>query len=321
MLKLFLLFILFPLLIFSQENLGQQSNVNDFTPAKLIKGVPSLLVKNRYFYPPEEISYALIFKSKNDSLYFIRKEINSDSINYILVLTSNKKIIDYDYLNFKESSEDSLFATTNIKIQDKYTFEFYYLSNDFTAYYKLLVEGKNKLPINIELGIRDEVAVIFANYYNYKNGSSNYINTFLPLNLHLSIGFSFLEKYKIDFRIGLLLLYEDYIGIDKGIFLESKIFKSNFYGVLGIDFFSNGGNAHGVQVYSESGGNVTSLCLGVGYSTSRHFNIDLMYYLPFNKVYGYNYVAYDYNGNHNGRRYDKINNGVLTLGFQYSFIF
>jgi hypothetical protein len=321
MLKFFLLFILFPLLIFSQESSGQQPNENNFTPAKLIEGVPSALVKNGYFYPPEEISYALILEGKNDSLYFIRKKINSDSINYILVLISNKKITDYDYLNFKKIRNDSLFAVSNIKYQAIYTLEFCYPPNNYTIYYKFLVEKKNKLPINVELGIRDEVAVMFANYYNYKNGNSNHINTFLPLNLHLSIGFRFLENYKIDFRIGLLLLYEDYVGIDKGIFLETKLFKSNYYGVLGVDFFSNGGNAHGVAVYSESGGDVTSLCFGLGYSTSRHFNIDLMYYLPFNKVYGYNYVAYDYNENYTGKRYDKINNGVITLGFQYSFIF
>ena len=54
MLKSFLLIILFPLIIFSQENLEQQSNVNDFMSTKLIKGVPSSLVKNGYFYPPSE---------------------------------------------------------------------------------------------------------------------------------------------------------------------------------------------------------------------------------------------------------------------------
>ena len=321
MVKSFLIFILFTLQIFSQENLGQQSNINQFTSTKLIKGVPSSLTNIRYFHQIENISYALIFKSGNDSLCFIRKKINTDSIRYILVLTSNKKMVGYKYLNLKKINEDSLFAINNINIHDKYSVELYYLPNDYSIFYRLLEENKNKNAVNFELGIRDELAFMFANLYNYRTGSSNYINTSTPLNLHLSVGFSFLENYKIDFRFGLLFVYEDYYGLDKGIFLESKLFKNNFYGVLGIDFFSNGGNAHGVTVYSQSGGNITSLCFGIGYSTSKNFNIDLTYYLLLNKVYGYNYVAYDDNGNYINRHYDKINYGVLTLGFQYSFIF
>lgn len=318
--KLIIIYSFFLLLIIPQKNLGQQAGESDYALTKLTNGIPQSLVGNGYFYSFVNISYALIYKTGNDSLYFIRKQVNTDSINYILILTSNSKIVNYDYLNFREINKDSLFAVSTINVDSDSLFEFYFMPNDNMISFRKR-EQRNEIPINIELGIGDEFAVMFANYYNYYSSeSSNYIETSLPLNLYLSFGVSYLELYKIYFKLGILYLYEDYGGLDKGIFIESKLFKSNFYGVLGVDFLSNSGEGHGVTVYSESGGNVNSICFGLGYSTSRHFNIEIMCYLPLNKVYGYNYEVYDHNGNNTGKHYDKINNGIIKLGFRYLFI-
>jgi hypothetical protein len=173
---------------------------------------------------------------------------------------------------------------------------------------------------NFELGIRDETAIMFTNLYNNRMGTTDYIKTiFLPLNFHLTAGYSFAEKFKIDVRAGILYIYEDYYGIDTGIYFEADLLKTNLYGIVGINYFINGGESHGVSVYSESGGNTTSLCLGSGYHLSKYFDLDLNYYFPFNKVYGYdNVVGYDPDTYYNFERYDKINNGVLRMGVQYT---
>ncbi len=173
--------------------------------------------------------------------------------------------------------------------------------------------------VNFELGLRDEIAFQYTKLYNYRDGYSNYTKSaFLPINLHLAAGLRFSEYYKIDFRIGIIYVFEDFSGIDKGIFLQANLFKSNFYGTLGIDFFNNCREAHGIMVYSESGGDITSFCFGIGYNLSKHFDLEVSYYLPTNKVYGYNQVNY---GAIHIQRYEKINNGLLIIGFQYNFLF
>ena len=141
----------------------------------------------------------------------------------------------------------------------------------------------------------------------------------LPINFHISFGIRFLEHYKIDVRTGLMLVSEDYWAGDKGIFFQTDIPDSKFYGKAGIDFANNGGEAHGVVDYSESGGRTTYYCLGVGIRTSKHFNAELMYYFPVDKVFGYNNV-YDFNTN-TSTKYDKINYGMINIGFQYLITF
>lgn len=177
----------------------------------------------------------------------------------------------------------------------------------------------NFKDVKFELGVRDEILWMYTNLYNYNNGSANFTKSiYVPIDLHLTAGISFLEHYKIDFRIGIMYVYEDFTGLDKGIFFKADLFNTNFYGTVGIDFINNLGEGHGVTVYSEAGGKTTFLCIGAGYGLSKHFIFDLMYYYTKDKVYGYNIVSYsstDY------KRYDKINNGLLVLGFQYSFVF
>jgi hypothetical protein len=176
---------------------------------------------------------------------------------------------------------------------------------------------KSAYAINFELGIRDEIYFMFTRLYNNRDGMSNYTKGIIPpINFKLTAGLSFFNHFEIDFRLGIMYVYEDYYGLDKGIFFQVDLFNTNFYGIAGIDLFNNGGDAHGVTAYSESGGNTTSLCLGFGYRLSKHFNFDLSYYFPKNKVYGYDQVYNSFI-----QRYNKINNGLLVFGFQYVFIF
>jgi len=168
--------------------------------------------------------------------------------------------------------------------------------------------------VKIELGIRDEVIHMYTKLYDYSSINESIIQAgALPINFHLTAGLRLFENYKLDYRIGLMYVYEDFYGIDKGLFLQADLFKS-FYGTVGIDFINNGGDAHGVTIYSGAGGKTTFYCFGLGYNLSKHFTMDLMYYYPKDKVFGYNI------DNMTGKRYDKIDNGCIVLGIQYCLI-
>ncbi|NWF88498.1 MAG: hypothetical protein HXY50_03455 [Ignavibacteriaceae bacterium] len=175
------------------------------------------------------------------------------------------------------------------------------------------VEESSMNMVHLELGLRNEVAMLFTKYW--EGYFSNHIETSLPINLHITAGWSFLDRFKLDLRLGLLLVYEDFVGIDEGIFFEFDFLNSKLYGTLGAVIFNNGGNAHGVTMYSESGGSQTLLSFGLGYHISNKFDIDLKYYSPTNRVYGRDIVGFN-----EPQHFDKINNGLLLLGIQNSFI-
>lgn len=165
-----------------------------------------------------------------------------------------------------------------------------------------------------ELGIRDELDMMFANIYDYKSTTaSNTLESGLfPINFHLTGGIVYAENYKVYFIYGFTNILEDFQGFDGGIFLQAN-FYSQFYGVGGIDFFSKMGSSHGLS--SSPKKNYTFYCLGAGFKFSGHFNIDLIYYIPDEKVFGYdvNPESYSY--------YNKINNGIIKLGFEYIISF
>ncbi len=144
----------------------------------------------------------------------------------------------------------------------------------------ILKESSSVSEVNFELGIRDELDLMLVKYH-----AGNSIEFgIIPINIHLTTGVRFLKSYKIDVRYGIMVIYEDFEGFDIGIFLLSDLFSSNFYGSLGIDYFNGIGSSHNS---GSTGGSFTFFCLGLGYNVSKHFNLDLMYCFPNEKVFAY----------------------------------
>lgn len=330
--KIKLLFLLF---IFSFLSIAFAQSNDNYSEAKLISGAPKSLDGMKFFSNQKNFSFACIKNSSKDTLYFIIQRINSDSLNFILAYTSNNYLNSYSYMNFSKDENENVHASGNIKSPEGDLLDVNVLYKpdknsilSMTAIRSVMmakmpaieyVTNKAKeIDLSFSIGLRDEFIYMNANLYNYLGGGSSNVAeiNLLPINLHIAVGLSFLKIYKIEFRTGIMAVYEDFMGTESGIFLQANLFHSNFYGTAGFDLFSNGGGAHGVMVYSESGGDINFLCLGGGLNTSKHFEIDLIYYFPLNKSFGFNQV----NSYPISQRYDKIVNGVIKLGFQYTFI-
>jgi len=321
-----LIIIFIPFLIYSQDS-------DFFTKARLEKGSPVCLTGMRYFSQQNKFSYSSYYINDKDTIYFIIDNAAADSLKYILAYTSNNYLSSYNYLNNKKYDDKNVRLWGNVASPggalynseifwdtqtDSITFRFIKGSRykfKVPAFTYLAKEASD-IDLNFQLGLRDAVILMDAKFYNYSSGAVNTTEfNVLPRNLHLAAGISFLNYYKIDFRAGEMRVYEDFYGIEKGVFFQANIFKSFFYLVGGYDDFSNGGESHGVVVYSESGGDINFLCFGGGLNASKYFELDLIYYFPLNKVYGFNQVNYPVE-----QHYDKIVNGILNIGFQYSFI-
>ncbi len=168
--------------------------------------------------------------------------------------------------------------------------------------------------VNFELGIGYNFILMFVNQYNpQKKVVENSIKHSF-LDIQLSVGLRFRQHYDINFRFGFDEVDEDFGGFNGGIFFASGLFGSNIYGMCGIDFYNNFGNSHNT---SESGGNFIFYCLGVGYRATKNITWNLMYWIPNKKMFGTNTVFKD----DKFKYYDKINYGLLKIGFQYSFVF
>ena len=285
-----------------------QINEN-YSEAKLLSGAPKSLGGMKFFSNQKNFSFAQIKNNGNDTLYIIIERAASDSLNLILAYTSNNFLNSYIYMNFSKDENETIHASGNIISPEGNLFNVHVLYQpgkdsilSVAAKQRVMmaqlpaleyITNKAKeIDLSFSIGLRDEFIYMNANLYNYLGGGSS--NTaeinLLPINLHIAVGVNFLKKYKIEFRTGIMAVYEDFMGIENGIFFQAKLFNSNFYASAGFDLFSNGGEAHGVMVYSESGGDINFLCLGGGLNTSKHFEIDLNYYFPLNKVYGFNQV-------------------------------
>jgi hypothetical protein len=296
---------------------------SSFVSSTLTNGVPAPLINNGYFSLLEKISYAAVYHDQNDSIYFISKQLSADSNSYVLVLTSNNRIMNYQFLNLKEIEKNKLFATGIIKEPNEKTFEveIYYLPNEDLISYRVTSVPKTATKNNLHfaLGIRDELILMPENSYSFETNKEGFaFRTFLPFNLHLCAGIRFYKYYKVDLRFGLIASADvNYWGFDEGIFFSMLLFNSHFYGTAGIDFFNDYGEGHNSAF---SGGNFTFYCLGLGYETSTHFDFDLVYYIPNKEVYGYD-INTGYGNPPYGQTHNKKNYGLITLGFQYSFIF
>lgn len=163
--------------------------------------------------------------------------------------------------------------------------------------------------VKLELGLRDSFNAAFIK--NNNDGMAP-----LPLNFHLTGGIRLFEKYKLDYRIGVMLLNSNFLGIDKGLFFQADLLNTGFYATLGIDFMNNNAEKGAEMSYWEFQPQTTFYCFGFGYNINKHFNFDLMYYAPKNKTYEYTIEKFD-----NNYRYDSIEYGCIVLGFQYSLFF
>lgn len=173
--------------------------------------------------------------------------------------------------------------------------------------------------IHFELGIRDELILMQANEFSSQDRKfENKVKLLLPYNFHLTAGIRFLRYYKIDYRLGILAAQDYILGIDEGLYFQTSLPNSEFYGVIGLDFFNNNLASDGM---TETGGKFILYCFGLGYEASRNFNMEILYSIPnnSNRIYAESPAA-DYGGIP-GQFYDKKINGLIRLGFQYSFIF
>ncbi len=335
--KLFIFTLL--IIIFYESSVCQETQNNEpflsnnFKTSILIKYIPEALKNNPYFSKREIISGVRIYGVKDDTLYFFSKGEDLKKPNCVIIYTSDNKITAYNYLEFTKVDNNEFYSSCEIKLpNNKNIFiDFYFHpveeSIDYQFFDKktanspssnLISNFESEYESNFEVGFRYELSYMSNRIFNINGYFNSYELGILPINLHLAGGFRFLKNYKLDFRLGLKFIYEDFYGSEKGIFFQANLFNSKFFGIVGIDFFHNFGESHGVMVYSESGGENTFYCFGVGYQTSKHFNLDITYLIPKNKVYGYNQdnSAYPIIKN-----YDKIVNNLISLGLQYSFIF
>jgi hypothetical protein len=172
--------------------------------------------------------------------------------------------------------------------------------------------------LNFELGINDELILMLANEFNTHDGKfKNTIKFLLPYNFHITAGVRFLRYYKIDYRFGILAAQDYVLGIDEGLYFQAGLPNSKIYGVIGVDFFNNNLASDGI---TETGGNFTFYSFGLGYEASENFSVDIMYSFPGgNKIYAREPAGLY--GDAPGLFYYKKINGLIRLGFQYSFIF
>ena len=232
----------------------------------------------------------------------------------ILVLIISSILIGHDYDNHNLNLRNNYVSYTQVKRIGLSNVNNSYFSQSLKKLYR--IEYANEKTLFFELGIRDDLIAAFTNQFDnpvYKNK----IEFFYPINLHLSAGIRFLKQYKIDFRFGIMTNGDYIFGIDGGFFFQADLLKTDFYGTAGVDFFNNNLANSGI---TNADGTFTFYFLGLGYKASTTFDIDIMYGFPGkNKVYTTTPVsAYGIAGNQYFE--DKIN-GLLKIGFQYSFIF
>ena len=303
------------------------SGIKDFNSIKLVTGVPNSLKSNPYFKNSEIISFTKIYCSNNDTIYFVCKKLDSESLNLVLLNISDNNITSFNYLDYSIPDSERLFSQGNIKLYSgKISYiDMFYLPKYDSLLYRF-VKNSNEKPTafsyfeknygaNFEIGLRYEFSYLSSKILNANHNYFGYYLLPIPLfNMHVTAGLRIFKDYKIDFRFGIKSIYEDFIGLEDGIFFQANLFNSDFFGAFGADFFHNGGASHGVSDYSKSGGEITFYSIGVGYQASKHFNLDLTYYIPDNKSYGHDTISYPYH------RYDKMVNSLINLGCQYSFI-
>jgi hypothetical protein len=181
-----------------------------------------------------------------------------------------------------------------------------------------ITESKSN-SISPDLGIRFESMIMSLNVEN-----NDRITTF-PINIELIQGIRFLQYYKANIRLGILPIstnfradFDDFNFVfEVGGFLQAYFLKTNVYGIIGINLITTNGNdySHG-HFIPDNKGSILFYNFGLGYRTSERINLDLMYSIPDTKKYGHiEYSSFP------DESYDKIVYRIVSIGFQYNFIF
>ena len=178
----------------------------------------------------------------------------------------------------------------------------------------VIISELNSTSIIPEIDIRYESMIMFTNIEN------NNITSIFPLNLEVNQEIKFLKYYKASLRFGIITgstkFPDDFnLVFEVGLFFRASLLKSNIYGIIGVNMLTNNGNdfSHGTGPVIEHNG-LTFYNAGLGYMVSEHWSFDVMYSIPNNKKFGH---VYDYIEN---KSYDKFVNGIITIGYQYTFI-
>ena len=177
----------------------------------------------------------------------------------------------------------------------------------------------NSKSIIPEFGIRIESMIMSLNVEN------NNWTTTLPLNIEMIQGINFLKYYKANIRFGIIPVstnlradFDDFNFVfEVGGFFQANLFKSNIYGIIGLNMITTNGNdySHGHNIPSNKG-SILFYNFGLGYNISEHVSFDLMYSIPNSKKYGHiEYPSFP------DQNYDKIVYRIVNIGFQYTFIF
>ena len=306
--------------IFPQQNkIDTTKDINSFTSENLVNGVPGTLKKINFFSKQNNFSYALIYSDQSDSIYFVHKNTVLDSDSNLLILTSKGVMNKFEYLIFNRINNKELFASTLLKIPygKNLGIKIYFLAaenkilyhineNEFSQGFPLNSVNKyrSKHNINIVFGIRDEM--FFIPNYSFNSGM-------IPENIHLVFGIRILEMAEIYGKAGIMGVYNDFGGgIDYGIYLQVNFLETSLYGIVGINYSGLYGQLpHGLNYGNE--GLLKCFCFGVGYETSKNFEMDVIYYDPSSRII----VSRDFA---NFYDLEQINRGFIGIGFQYSFI-
>ncbi|MDR3668000.1 MAG: hypothetical protein P4L35_14260 [Ignavibacteriaceae bacterium] len=76
--------------------------------------------------------------------------------------------------------------------------------------------------VKLELGLRDTFNDAFIK--NNNDGMAP-----LPINFHLSGGIRLFKKYKLDYRIGVMLFSSNFLGTDEGLFFLADLLNTGFF--------------------------------------------------------------------------------------------
>ena len=224
-----LILIVFTSIIFGQNNLPELDS--SFVSSKLIKGVPILLEKNDYFSQPKKISYAEIYHDQNDSVYFVSKQLTADSDSYVLVLTSDKKIMGYKFLKLKKTTENKLYTIGEIEKTNENTFvvELYYIPKDNIISYRLKIENNSVQDIST-------LAMDSLRKHNLFYGEFLGSGNFLSLNYEREI----LNNFNLRFGIVILIINsESNSGSHTDIGEVPIIMLSYFINIYGNNFITS----------------------------------------------------------------------------------
>lgn len=159
----------------------------------------------------------------------------------------------------------------------------------------------------LQAGFRIEPAILISE----SEGKNSIL--FAPYCINLSIISEVANKLLFEVRPGYILGGDEYSGFEFGFYLKYR-FISNLLIIAGINNHSNSETAH------NSGGsysiNMLYKGIGIGYKKNSNISFDIMYYWTSDKEYAYyrdtDWLTYS-------RMVDRKMNGIIKLGFAYSF--